>query len=60
MTKPAEKYRCTLFYCDKRGERLCCACCQSRGRCKNLCLNHPSRCGLAEAGARKAGRESAD
>ena len=39
---------CNVFYCEKRREYLCCATCQSRGRCKNRCLNDPSRCGLED------------
>ena len=35
---------CNIFYCDKRRDFVCCASCQSRGRCKNRCLNDPSRC----------------
>lgn len=42
------KRYCNVFFCDRRREYLCCATCQSRGRCRNRCLNHPDRCGLED------------
>lgn len=39
---------CMIFYCDKRGERFCCADCHLRRDCANPCLNHPSRCRLED------------
>lgn len=41
--------RCIQFYCDHRGERVCCADCNRKHKCKNPCLNDPSRCGLLDA-----------
>ena len=35
---------CNIFYCDHKRDFVCCASCQSRGRCRNRCLNHPDRC----------------
>ena len=48
---------CNVFYCDKRREYLCCATCQSRGRCRNRCLNHPDRCLLEDVKRREDGKE---
>lgn len=41
---------CSRFHCDKRGDRYCCADCieRKRDRCRNPCLNDPSRCGLED------------
>lgn len=39
---------CKRFYCDDRGDRICCADCYLRRDCGNPCLNHPSRCGLED------------
>lgn len=41
---------CNIFYCDKRRDFICCAFCQSRGRCRNRCLNHPDRCRQEDVG----------
>lgn len=38
---------CTQFYCDKLGDRFCCADCFDRKTCPHPCLNHPTRCNLA-------------
>ena len=35
---------CQQFYCDRRGDRYCCADCPTP--CNHKCLNHPSRCRL--------------
>lgn len=35
---------CNIFYCDHKRDFICCASCQSRGRCRSRCLNHPDRC----------------
>ena len=43
---------CTRFYCDKRGDRFCCADCSDRKACAHPCLNHPSRCRLADYGGK--------
>lgn len=43
---------CNIFYCDKRQDFVCCASCQSRGHCKNRCLNHPDRCKLEDVNRR--------
>lgn len=39
---------CRQFYCDQRGDRICCADCYLRKDCGNPCLNHPSRCNLED------------
>lgn len=39
---------CKNFYCDVRGDRLCCADCWQRRDCPNPCMNHPSRCRLED------------
>lgn len=48
---------CSIFFCDKMGERVCCADCpqhpKNNGHCENYCLNSPDRCGALEAGRRK-------
>lgn len=44
---------CNVFFCDKQREFVCCATCQSRGRCKNRCLNDPSRCRLEDVRRRE-------
>lgn len=54
------KRYCNVFYCDKRRDFLCCTTCQSRGRCRNRCLNDPCRCGLEDLtrqGEKEAERE---
>lgn len=47
---------CKLFYCDKRKEKICCTTCQSRGRCRNRCLNDPSRCRSEDT--KRSGRDA--
>ena len=44
---------CSRFHCDKHGDRYCCADCveRKRDRCRNPCLNDPSRCGLEDRNA---------
>lgn len=39
---------CSNFYCDRHRERRCCADCwhKKHHKCKNPCLNDPSRCGM--------------
>ena len=49
------KRYCNVFYCDRRHDFLCCATCQSRGRCRNRCLNDPCRCGLEDETTQKEG-----
>ena len=39
---------CSIFYCDRMRERVCCASCENRSRCRRPCLNDPDRCGLEE------------
>lgn len=48
--KKKEPRMCSRFHCDKRGDRYCCADCveRKRDRCRNPCLNDPSRCGLED------------
>ena len=43
---------CNIFYCDRQQDFVCCATCQSRGRCRNRCLNDPSRCRLEDVNRR--------
>lgn len=41
------KFRmCSLFHCDKRGDRYCCVDCRLKPKCRNPCQNDPARCGL--------------
>ena len=40
---------CTIFYCDKRGDRYCCTDCAIRSDCRRACLNDPSRCRCEDA-----------
>lgn len=46
MIRPRTERRCAIFYCDKARERICCVDCHEK--CKNACLNHPSRCGQVD------------
>ena len=39
---------CMQFYCDARGERMCCADCYLRRDCANPCRNDPVRCRLED------------
>lgn len=39
------KVMCKIFHCDHRGDRYCCGFCPRRKKCKNPCLNNPSKCG---------------
>ena len=39
---------CSVFYCDQRGDRYCCADCVRAYRCDNRCLNDPKRCNLED------------
>ena len=47
MNKPRPKMKasCDTFYCDHMRERVCCRRCPRLKKCKNHCLNHPSKCG---------------
>ena len=47
---------CLRFYCDERGDRFCCADCRLRKDCPNPCLNHPTRCRLADPSGMPARR----
>lgn len=44
-----DKVKCTIFFCNKRHGKYCCALCPNP--CDNQCLNHPDRCKLAKAGS---------
>ncbi len=46
-TKPKQRY-CKQFYCDAKRDRLCCADCPDKKKCKNPCLNSPKKCGLED------------
>lgn len=39
---------CSIFYCDRHHGSRCCADCwhKKHHKCKNPCLNDPSRCGM--------------
>ena len=52
------KRYCNVFYCDRRRDFLCCTTCQSRGRCRNRCLNDPCRCGLEDVTRRRKKKEA--
>jgi len=36
--------RCAIYVCGKKGTRRCCADCDERDGCENICLNSPDRC----------------
>ena len=44
------KRLCTIFNCDRRRGNYCCADCwrRTRRKCRNVCQNDPSRCGLED------------
>lgn len=43
---------CKLFNCDRKHGNYCCTDCERRRKCKNPCLNHPSRCGVVKEEAK--------
>ena len=47
---------CSVFYCDERGDRFCCADCWLKRDCGHPCQNHPTRCRLALSNGKPAER----
>lgn len=48
-----EKERnCKVFYCGKKGDRICCWDCGEKEQCKKRCTNNPDTCGLVWTGKR--------
>lgn len=50
---------CSIFYCDRHRERRCCADCwhKKHRKCKNPCLNDPTRCGLQHMPKRRQNKD---